>query len=277
MPTKQTITQANRDAYFNAVEQRFLNDYVPALSSKGGFDLLSFLADIRLDIDAFSGTELAPFAGAGLVVNGTTIDVNVDDVTVEINSDVVRVKDAGITRTKLGIIENVFLGTPIVATVDRIVTAVTLANGVQTLAGQPDCPRNITVKLTDANSSVTVGRVTVVGLDPSGASVTETFDIVSAGGTQTITGVKIFASVTSVTNSSVAGAAAGDDLEVGVGNVIGLPNQITASTAVKHVYLGGVRQAAPTIPFGTQITGIDASAGTYDGTKALMAVVNIGQ
>lgn len=40
-------------------------------------------------------------AGAGIVKNGNTLDVNVDDSTIEIASDVVQVKDGGITQAKL--------------------------------------------------------------------------------------------------------------------------------------------------------------------------------
>jgi hypothetical protein len=48
-----------------------------------------------------TSTSAAGLAGAGLVVNGTELDVNVDDSTIEINADVVRVKDLGITEAKL--------------------------------------------------------------------------------------------------------------------------------------------------------------------------------
>lgn len=41
-------------------------------------------------------------AGNGLTKTGNTIDLNVDNSTVEVNADVLRVKDAGITAAKLG-------------------------------------------------------------------------------------------------------------------------------------------------------------------------------
>jgi len=46
-----------------------------------------------------SATTLTP--GEGLSQNGTDFDVNVDDSTIEINSDTLRVKDGGITNAKL--------------------------------------------------------------------------------------------------------------------------------------------------------------------------------
>ena len=54
------------------------------------------------DVDwyQFSGAG-AYVAGDGLDLNGTVFSVNVDDSTIEINSDTLRVKDAGITNAKL--------------------------------------------------------------------------------------------------------------------------------------------------------------------------------
>jgi hypothetical protein len=48
-----------------------------------------------------AGITVAGLAGAGLVVNGNALDVNVDNSTLEINSDTVRMKDAGTTFAKL--------------------------------------------------------------------------------------------------------------------------------------------------------------------------------
>jgi hypothetical protein len=42
-------------------------------------------------------------AGDGLSVTGTTLKVNVDNSTIEINADIVRVKDSGITESKIGL------------------------------------------------------------------------------------------------------------------------------------------------------------------------------
>ena len=49
---------------------------------------------------SFTGTATFT-AGAGLTANGRIIDVNVDNSTVEISSDILRVKDSGITNAKL--------------------------------------------------------------------------------------------------------------------------------------------------------------------------------
>lgn len=160
------------------------------------------------------------------------------------------------------------LGAPIVATANRIATSADFANGAPAIAAQPDTPRNLTATLTDANASVTAGTLTITGLDPQGNAVTESVGF-AALRTGWI-GTKIFASVTALAIAGVVGATAGTDVVVmGVGSVIGLANPIQGSQAVKHVYLGGTRIAAPTIAVGAQSSGVDVSASTYNGTKDL--------
>lgn len=184
--------------------------------------------------------------------------------------------ESGDVAVEAAVTSSVVLGTPVVADVDRIVTAVQIADGAQTIAAQPDVPRNITMTLTDANDSVTA-TIVATGTDPAGNTVTETMEPDGAGGGKSLTGTKIFAWIDNVTVSNTAGSAAGDNLEVGVGNVIGLPTDIDAATAVKHTYLGGVRQASPTVAVGASMSGVDASGGTYDGSKLMHVIYNTGE
>ena len=165
-----------------------------------------------------------------------------------------------------------FLGQPILADVDRITTIVDWADGTLALAAQPDCLRNITCTLTDVNNSVT-GLLTITGTNYKGETITETMTPDGAGAGKTLTGTKLFASITSCVITSTAGALAGtDQLVIGVGTVVGLPFILPASAGIIHCYLGGVR-LTPTITTGENLSGLDASAGTYDGTKALFAYV----
>jgi hypothetical protein len=101
MSTQNTITQAIKDAYFTNSEQRLVDDYVPSLSSKGGFDLLAHLADLYYNIANFTAGEISPLAGSGLGVSGTALVVNVDGVGIEINADTLRLKDLGIVDAKI--------------------------------------------------------------------------------------------------------------------------------------------------------------------------------
>ena len=167
----------------------------------------------------------------------------------------------------------IFMGLPVIADIDRIVVTVDWADGTLTIAAQPDTPRNITIALTDADNSVT-GLITVTGKDCDGDVVVETMAPDGLGGGKTLTGTKMFAQITSVVISNTGGTPTTDDeVVVGVGNKIALPQDIIAAAAVRHVFLGGVRQASPTVTTGASTSSVDASAGTYNGAKAMVAYV----
>lgn len=177
----------------------------------------------------------------------------------------------GALATTTRTVVSAYLGNPIVAAAAGLVASVSIANGVQILAAQPDCPRNVTIAVTDADVSITAGTITIVGTDPVGNSISEVLTLP----TLALTGTKIFGSVASVT---VAGLLGGDVLDLiicGFGTKVGLPSPITAAGAVKHVYLGGVRQASPTVTTGTSTSSVDASSGTYASTKALYVIYSI--
>ena len=162
-----------------------------------------------------------------------------------------------------------YLGAPALADADVILNAVAWANGSKTLDGQIDCPRNIVAALTDADNSCT-GTLTITGKDAQGRTITETLVPDGAGAGKTLTGTKIFAQVDSAVISGAAGAGVGDEVAIGTGNVIGVGTDMLAAAEVVHCYLGGVK-VAPTIALGVSKSGINASAGTYNGTKALVA------
>lgn len=182
---------------------------------------------------------------------------------------------AGIKGSKVALGVVAHLGAPIVATANRIVTSVDWANGSLAIANQPDTPRNVTCTLTDANASVTAGTITVTGRDPEGNLITEV--ITAAQARAGFVGTKIFASITSVVIAGSVGQQAGVDVVVvGVGTVIGLPSSIVETSQVKHVFLAGVRQAAPVLSAGQGRSGVNVSAGVYDGTKQLRVHYNVG-
>lgn len=196
-------------------------------------------------------------------------DLQTDSVTTP------KIKDDAVTPAKINAIAT-YTSTPIVQAVANLVASVAIADGAQIIAAQPDVPRNIEVALTDGDSSITAGNIVLVGTDAAGASVTETHVIASGSGTQTFVGTKIYGSLTSVTVDSIAGNTGADLLEVGSGKVIGVPNNIVAAGAVKHVYFNNVREASPTVTAGVQLSGVDVSASTYDGAKRLVIFYNLG-
>lgn len=164
------------------------------------------------------------------------------------------------------------LGAPIAADPDRITVSVSWADGAQILAAQPDVPRNVTAALTDENNSVT-GTLTITGLDPNGVEITETMSPAGDGNGKTLTGTKIFASITSAVIAGTAGAAAEDVLVIGVGNLIGLPMDISNVNQVSQVLFNGTAVATPTLTSGVSTSGINAAALSLNGVKVLEAYV----
>lgn len=185
------------------------------------------------------------------------------------------VEQAGVLSKLQKGIQSLFMGAPILADADRVVASCDWADGSLVIAAQPDVPRNITVVLTDADDSVT-GLITVTGVDARGRTVVETMAPDGEGEGKTLTGTKLFARVDSVVISDTAGAEVDVDLVVvGVGNVIGTPFDLDSDAVVHHVYLGGALQESPTVSTGVSLSGIDASAGTYDGSKMLHAFLQL--
>jgi len=101
-----------------------------------------------------------------------------------------------------------------IADTDYIVESVDIANGAQTLAHQPDVPRNITIVVTDLNTSIDAGEVTVTGTGLKGEIVSETLDLTSA---LTLNGTVMFKTITSVVVTNLNGEEAGDTIIVGIG------------------------------------------------------------
>lgn len=99
-------------------------------------------------------------AGAGLTGGGTggdvTLDVNVDNATIEVNADIVRVKDLGITTAKLN---------------DGAVTTIKLGDNQVTLAKLAQVANN-TVLGNISGATANVGTITIVTDLASASSTT---------------------------------------------------------------------------------------------------------
>jgi len=127
-----------------------------------------------------------------------------------------------------------------------------------TIAAQPDVPRNVTITITDANTSITAFQITVAGIDGKGRSVSEVFTF--AGGL-TQTGNIAFATITSVTVDSITGADAGDVLDVGIGSKLGLSNPIYLTGDVYKVKKNNADWASANYTVNATYDTVDVSTG----------------
>ncbi len=106
------------------------------------------------------------------------------------------------------------------AVTNQIIHSVAIADGSFTLDGNLDFPRNITISVTTSN--ITGGTVTVNGINfITGRSDSEVLDLSSA---TTLTGTKIFSTITSVV---VADLSTADPQDPPVGTfIVGMGNTI---------------------------------------------------
>ncbi len=130
-----------------------------------------------------------------------------------------------------------------------IVASVDIANGAQTIAAQPDYPRNLTITVTNTHSDITAGIVTITGTGTDGKLLTQALDL-SAALTQT--GTAMFKTVASVVVTGLTGASAGDTIAVGVGNTVQLT---TGRTTLVNAIVGSGAGQVGKYQFIDNITG----------------------
>jgi len=130
-----------------------------------------------------------------------------------------------VQKQKMGIVECKFYSPylPIAAAANNIKAATNITNAALTALTQPAVPRNVILTIVDTTPSITVGDVTIVGLDQDGNPATEVHDC--AAGAGTYTGAIAFSRITSITMANFATLGGGGDETIAVGNgdVFGLP------------------------------------------------------
>ena len=137
------------------------------------------------------------------------------------------------------------------ASVATLMAAVLPADGAQIVAVQPDVPRKIQVEVLLGPS--TTGDVTVAGLDPSGAVITETFSIAAIA---LLKSAKAYSKITAITMANVTGAAG----TVGIGPAIDL-----------GVPLSQVPAGSGVVVFKAACDGADEAVGVVDAAAGTIA------
>jgi hypothetical protein len=107
-----------------------------------------------------------------------------------------------------------------------------------TIDAQPDVPRRIVFAF-DSHAQITAFTLTITGVNAKGKTVSQTFTAASGW---TFTTNEAYATITSIILSARTGTGAGDTMDVGVNDVVGLANNIEAAgdvfKVVKNVAAG---------------------------------------
>lgn len=110
---------------------------------------------------------------------------------------------------------------PTAATAQALLATTDLLDATvyQSIAGQPDSPRNAVVVIVDTTPSIVAGTVTVAGKDVNGTAQSEALSI--AAGAGTYTGTKVFVGPLTFTTASVSvlGGSSDETIAVGSGSV----------------------------------------------------------
>jgi hypothetical protein len=163
------------------------------LNGDMAFVCTSDTPDDVVDTNALSFTQFSGagqlIAGAALSQTGNQLDVEVDNSTIEVSNDALRVKASGIQTSHIA---------------DNAITTAKIANNAITTAKITDA--NITnVKLANSSVTVTAGDgMTSGGSVALGSSVTLAVNstVVRTTGAQSIAGVKTFSDATDATSTS---------------------------------------------------------------------------
>lgn len=257
-----------------------------SLSAPGDFTIA--LSDTTFAITLGSSESTIP-SGTKLLIQ---LDAGGDQDTERFAS----FRGSDVDRVELGEVIFLDLGNPLTADTDNMIKAATsteLPNAttttytpdtdgtspcdgvgpVVTVNGvkywKQDVPRNITAAATHG-SSVVAMTIVVTGLDEYGEDVVESLSIAATGTSQSAPGVKAIKYIRSIAITS-AGNATTNTLNVGFGDVLGLPVGLPKSGQVLKELQDG---AAPTA--GTVVAAVQSLAtattgdvrGTYDPNAA---------
>ena len=154
-------------------------------------------------------------------------------------------------------------GSPPTLDVDRIVTVTDMIVGAYTIANASPVgggAMNVTVTVTQDIEDDTEGTLDIVGTDIDDQVLTETLTPLIGS---TVQGTRAFKTVTSATGVGWVTGGTADDITVGFGDLIGLPDYCVNNTVLFAVF-NAVREAAAAVTFSTTVLALN----TVDLTSA---------
>ena len=143
------------------------------------------------------------------------------------------------------------------------VSTISTATGESASVWELDVPRNISINVTHS-SAVVAMSFTVTGYDAWGYKLAETFSITASGTTKTAAGKKAFAAVESI-SYTVAASVQANTVNVGIGDVLGLPYKAAAKADVLRVFFDDAADDSATV-VAAVTTEATATTGDVRGT-----------
>ena len=145
-----------------------------------------------------------------------------------------------------------------------------------TLTAQPDVPRTLSGHF-DAHAQITAYTIVITGVDAKGNTVTETFT--EAASPWDFETVNAYATITSIIMTARTGTGAGDTMDIGVTDVLGLSNKIYVTSDVykikKNAANAVVAVAQVNVTYGTYDMSVIGLAATDDFTIWYKSNLNI--
>jgi hypothetical protein len=172
-----TNLDLSRNQILNVALQNLTGDPLPANSVEGqiiyrtDLDKIKYFDGVQwVELSTAAGTVTSVFAGEGLSGGGSsgavTLDVNVDNASLEISNDIVRIKDSGVTTAKIA---------------DGNVTTVKILDNAITFA-----------KIQDVATMTVIGRIAAGTGDPSEIGIISDLNAASASTIVTSSAIKSY-------------------------------------------------------------------------------------
>ncbi len=129
-----------------------------------------------------------------------------------------------------------------------------------TIDAQPDVPRTLSFHF-DSHAQITAFEIELIGVNSKGDTVTETFD---EGDGWDFESSWAYATVTSIKMTARTGTGAGDTMDIGITDVLGLSNVIYATSDVYKIKKNNANAVVA-------VAQVDTTYDTYD-----MSVIGLG-